>query len=210
MLIGFLLKGIVVGIVIAVPVGPVGVLCIRRTILEGRLAGLLSGTGAATADAFFAVIAGFGLTVVSDWLFGYQDLLRVGGAVFLFYVGISAMMSDPAAGRVVQPAPESLLASFASTFVLTITNPVTILSFLAIFAGLGLTGRDVPLDGIATLVLGVWLGSASWWIALSVAAGLFRHSVRRTHLVWINRGSGGILVLCGMGLIGSLFVEHCC
>src|SRR5579883_2901319 len=189
MLIGFLLKGIVVGIVIAVPVGPVGVLCIRRTILEGRLAGLLSGTGAATADAFFAVIAGFGLTVVSDWLFGYQDLLRVGGAVFLFYVGISAMMSDPAAGRVVQPAPESLLASFASTFVLTITNPVTILSFL---------------------VLGVWLGSASWWIALSVAAGLFRHSVRRTHLVWINRGSGGILVLCGMGLIGSLFVEHCC
>jgi threonine/homoserine/homoserine lactone efflux protein len=210
MLIGFLLKGIIVGIVIAVPVGPVGVLCIRRTILEGRLAGLLSGTGAATADAFFAVIAGFGLTVISDWLFGFQDWLRVGGAVFLFYVGISAMMSDPAVTRVAQPAPESLLAGYVSTFVLTITNPVTILSFLAIFAGLGLTGRDVPLDGIAILVLGVWLGSLSWWIALSLAAGLFRHSVRRTHLVWINRGSGGILVLCGIGLIGSLFVEHCC
>jgi threonine/homoserine/homoserine lactone efflux protein len=210
MLVAFLLKGIVVGIVIAVPVGPVGVLCIRRTILDGRLAGLLSGTGAATADAFFAVIAGFGLTVISDWLFGYQDWLRVGGAVFLFYVGISALLHEPQNGRSSQRAPETLLASYISTFVLTITNPITILSFLAIFAGLGLTGQDIGLDSVAILVLGVWLGSLSWWVALSLAASLFRRSFQHRHLVWINRGSGGILVLCGIGLIGSLFIEHCC
>jgi threonine/homoserine/homoserine lactone efflux protein len=210
MLLSFLLKGIVVGLVIAVPVGPVGVLCLRRTILDGRIAGLLSGTGAATADALFAVIAGFGLTVVSDWLFGYQDWLRIGGAAFLFYVGISAFFHEPQTDRSAQPAPESLLANYASTFALTITNPVTILSFLAIFAGLGLTGREMALDGVAILVLGVWLGSLSWWVALSLAAGLFRHNFTRHHLVWINRGSGGILVLCGVGLIGSLFVEHCC
>ena len=210
MLIAFLLKGIVVGIVIAVPVGPVGVLCIRRTILDGRLAGLLSGTGAATADAFFAVIAGFGLTVISDWLFGFQDWLRVGGAVFLFYVGISALLHEPQNRRSSQRAPETLLASYISTFVLTITNPITILSFLAIFAGLGLTGKDIGLDSVAILVLGVWLGSLSWWVALSLVASLFRGSFQRRHLVWINRGSGGILVLCGIGLIGSLFIEHCC
>jgi threonine/homoserine/homoserine lactone efflux protein len=210
MLAAFLLKGIVVGIVIAVPVGPVGVLCIRRTILEGRIAGLSSGTGAATADAMFAVIAGFGLTALSDWLFGFQDWLRIGGAVFLFYVGISAFLHDPAKPRAPQQAPESMLANYASTFALTITNPVTILSFLAIFAGLGLTGTDMTMGGVATLVLGVWLGSLSWWVALAMGAGLFRHQFTRHHLVWINRGSGGILVLCGIGLIGSLFVEHCC
>ena len=210
MLLALLLKGIVVGIVIAVPVGPVGVLCLRRTILDGRIAGLLSGTGAATADALFAVIAGFGLTVVSDWLFGYQDWLRVGGAAFLFYVGISAFFHEPNGNRTGPRAPESLLANFASAFMLTITNPVTILSFLAIFAGLGLTGQDSRLGGVAILVLGVWIGSLSWWVALSLAAGLFRHNFTRNHLVWINRGSGGLLVLCGVGLIGSLFIEHCC
>lgn len=210
MLVGFLLKGIVVGLVIAVPVGPVGILCIRRTILEGRVAGLLSGTGAATADALFAVIAGFGLTVVSDWLFGYQDWLRVGGAAFLFYAGISAFLQDPTVARAAQPAAESLLANYASTFMLTITNPVTILSFLAIFAALGLSGHSVALEDVALLVLGVWLGSLSWWIALSAAAGAFRRTFARHHLVWINRGSGGILLLCGIGLVGSLFLEHCC
>jgi len=210
MIAALLLKGIVVGIVIAVPVGPVGVLCIRRTILQGRLAGLSSGTGAATADAMFAVIAGFGLTALSDWLFGFQDWLRIGGAVFLFYVGISAFLHDPAKPRAPQQASESMLANYASTFALTITNPVTILSFLAIFAGLGLTGREMTMGGVATLVLGVWLGSLSWWVALAMAAGLFRHQFTRSHLVWINRGSGGILVLCGIGLIGSLFIEHCC
>lgn len=210
MFLAFLLKGFVVGIVIAIPVGPVGVLCIRRTILDGPVAGLLSGTGAATADALFAVIAGLGLTVVSDWLFGYQDWLRIGGAVFLFYVGYRAFTHDPLAMRPAQPAPESLLTSFASTFALTITNPVTILSFLAIFAGVGLTAGQMRLHGVGFLVLGVWLGSISWWISLSLAAGIWRRWFTRAHLVWINRGSGGLLVLCGLGLIGSLFIEHCC
>ena len=99
MLIGFLLKGMLVGVVIAVPVGPVGILCIRRTILDGRLAGLFSGLGAATADSVFGIIAGFGLTVISDSLFYYQDFLRIGAAAFLLYVGISSLMADPMARR---------------------------------------------------------------------------------------------------------------
>ena len=208
MLIGFLLKGILVGIIIAIPVGPVGVLCIRRTILHGRLAGFLSGLGAASADAIFGIIAGCGLTVVSDWLFDYQNWLRIVGAAFLLFIGISAFFHDPLVGTQSQRDPESLLADYASTFALTITNPVTILAFLAIFAGIGFTGEQAALGTAAVLVLGVWLGSLLWWAGLSTGAGLVRLSFKHDHLVWINRGSGGILVLSGVGLIGSLVLQH--
>jgi threonine/homoserine/homoserine lactone efflux protein len=208
MLLGFLLKGVLVGVVIAVPAGPVGVLCIRRTILHGRLAGLMSGLGAATADAFFGIIAGFGLTFLSDLLLGYQNWLRLGGAGFLLYIGLSALGTDPLAGTDSQRDPEGLLADYASAFALTITNPITILAFLAIFAGIGLTGHAATLGRAAILVLGVWLGSLLWWVGLAFGAGLVRLSFRRDHLVWINRGSGGILLLSGFALLGSLVVHH--
>jgi len=208
MLLIFLLKGVLVGIIIAVPTGPVGVLCIRRTILHGRLAGFVSGLGAASADAVFGIIAGFGLTFISDLLLDFQDWLRLIGAAFLLYVGISALRADPLAGSRQQRDPETLLADYASTFALTITNPITILAFLAIFAGIGFSGADATLAGAASLVLGVWLGSLLWWAGLAFGTGLLRMSFARHHLVWISRGSGGILVLSGVGLLGSLVVEH--
>jgi threonine/homoserine/homoserine lactone efflux protein len=208
MLIGFLLKGLLVGIVIAVPVGPVGILCIRRTILDGRLAGLFSGLGAATADSVFGIIAGFGLTVISDSLFYYQDFLRVGAAAFLLYVGITSLMSDPDARRRSDSDPEGLLGDFVSTFVLTITNPVTILSFIAIFGAIGFTGEEATLGHAAILVAGVWCGSFMWWLGLIAATGVLRLSFQRRHLVWINRGSGGVLVFAGVLLLGSLVLEH--
>src|SRR3954451_15610834 len=117
-MLAFLWKGVLVGLVIAVPVGPVGVLCIRRTIFDGRFAGFISGIGAATADAIFGIIAGFGLTFVSDLLLDYQEWLRLGGAGFLLYVGISAFTAAPLAGTQSQPDPETLLADFASPFAL--------------------------------------------------------------------------------------------
>ena len=207
MIFGFFLKGIVVGIVIAVPVGPVGVLCMRRTIFDGKLAGLVSGLGAATADACFGVIAGFGLTVVADWLLGYQDWLRLAGAAFLLYVGAAALIAGPP-----PPAPprsrETLLADYASTFALTISNPVTLLAFLAIFAGVGLAGKEATLSRAAMLVAGVWTGSLLWWLALSLGAGTLFRSFDRRHLLWINRGSGGILLLSGVGLLGTVLLAH--
>lgn len=207
-MLGFLLTGMLVGIIIAVPAGPVGVLCIRRTIFHGRRAGFMSGLGAATADAVFGIVAGFGLTVVSDWLLDYQVWLQLAGAAFLLYLGISAFAADALAGTQTQRDPEGLFADYVSTFVLTITNPITILAFLAIFAGVGLTGAEATLGRAAILVLGVWLGSLLWWAALAFAAGMLRLSFRRNHLVWINRGSGGILVVCGVALLGSLLVQH--
>jgi threonine/homoserine/homoserine lactone efflux protein len=208
MLLWLLLKGVLVGILIAIPAGPVGVLCLRRTIFHGRLAGFLSGLGAATADAAFGIVAGFGLTVVSDALLEYQELLRLAGAGFLLYIGTSALRADPMAGTRSQRDPENLLADYVSTFALTITNPITILAFVAIFAGVGFTGREATLGRAAILVLGVWLGSLLWWAGLALGAGMVRPSFRRDHLVWINRGSGGILVFSGVALLGSLLVRH--
>jgi len=208
MLLAFLLKGVLVGIIIAVPVGPVGVLCIRRTIFHGRLAGFASGLGASTADAVFGVIAGFGLTVVSDLLLGYQDWLRLGGAGFLLYIGIRALAAGPIEGEQSERDPEGLLADYASTFVLTITNPITILAFLAIFAGIGFSGPQATVGRAGVLVLGVWLGSLLWWAALAFGAGMMRLSFDRDHLVWINRGSGAILVFCAAALLGSLVLQH--
>jgi threonine/homoserine/homoserine lactone efflux protein len=208
MLLGFLLKGVLVGLIIAVPTGPVGVLCIRRTIFHGQLAGFVSGLGAASADAIFGIIAAFGLSVVSELLLDYQQWLRLGGSAFLLFLGITAFTSDPLEGTQDQRDPEDLIADFASTFLLTITNPITILAFLAIFAGIGFSGAHATLGRAAILVLGVWIGSLVWWAALALGAGAMRVSFGRQHLVWINRGSGGILVLSGVALLGSSLFRY--
>ena len=208
MLLGFLLKGVLVGLIIAVPTGPVGVLCIRRTIFHGQLAGFVSGLGAASADAIFGIIAAFGLSVVSELLLDYQQWLRLGGSAFLLFLGITAFTSDPLEGTQDQRDPEDLIADFASTFLLTIANPITILAFLAIFAGIGFSGAHATLGRAAILVLGVWIGSLVWWAALALGAGAMRVSFGRQHLVWINRGSGGILVLSGIALLGSSLFRY--
>jgi threonine/homoserine/homoserine lactone efflux protein len=207
MLAAFFLKGIAVGIIIAVPVGPVGVLCVRRTIFDGKLAGLVSGLGAATADAVFGVIAAFGLTIVSDLLLNWQDWLRAAGAGFLLCVGARALLSEVE----VDPPPrqpETLVRDYFSTFALTLTNPITILAFLGIFAGIGFTGEEATLTRAAILVFGVWVGSLTWWLMLISGAGWFLGAFHQRHLSWINRGSGGILVLSGVVLLGTLVAEH--
>ena len=208
MLLVILLKGVLVGVIIAVPAGPVGVLCIRRTIFNGRLAGFVSGLGAATADSVFGIIAGFGLTFISDLLLEFETWLRLGGAGFLLYIGISALRADPLRGSRNTRDPEDLLADYASTFALTITNPITILAFVAIFAGIGFTGEEATIGRAAILVLGVWLGSLIWWAGLAFGAGMLRMTFQRHHLLWISRGSGGILVLSGVALLGSLLIKH--
>jgi len=208
MLLAFFLKGVVVGVVIAVPVGPVGVMCVRRTILEGKLSGFASGLGAATADAVFGVIAGFGLTAVSDWLIDYQQWLRVVGGCYLLYIGGSAFAAEPPRELESGNDPEGLLRDFFSTFVLAVTNPITVLAFLGIFAAIGLGGTQATFGHAAILVLGVWIGSLLWWLMLSFGVGYFRHSIEPRHFAWISRGSGAILFLSGAALITTLIVNY--
>jgi threonine/homoserine/homoserine lactone efflux protein len=208
MLLVFFLKGIAVGAIIAVPVGPVGVLCLRRTIFEGQLAGLVSGLGAASADAFFGIIAAFGLTFISHWLLGYESVLRAAGGCYLLYAGAHALTRPTPAVEDRQSRPQSLFRGFASTFVLTVTNPITILVFLGIFEALGLSGARATLLLASMLVAGVWSGSFVWWLLLSLGIGVFRSSIGARHLDWISRGSGAILFLSGAALIATVAVKQ--
>jgi threonine/homoserine/homoserine lactone efflux protein len=205
MLILTLFQGIAVGIVIALPVGPVGVLCVRRTLFEGLALGLVSGLGAACADAIFAVIAGFGLTFVRDWLLRYEDWLSAGGGVFLLYLGIGALMKRRA-GEPEPLAGEALFGSFASAFALTITNPITILAFAAIFARVG-SDAITSYAGISVLVGGVFLGSAVWWLGLSLGISGLRRRTGHFTMGWINRISGAILTLSGAALLISAILS---
>src|SRR6185312_8691316 len=133
--VGLFVRGAILGFSIAAPVGPIGVLCIRRTLAGGRLVGLLSGLGAATADACYGAIAAFGLTAVSSRLVGHQDALRIVGGLFLLYLGIRTFFAAPAQ-TAKSGQRRQLLSNYLSTLGLTLTNPTTILSFVALFAGL--------------------------------------------------------------------------
>jgi threonine/homoserine/homoserine lactone efflux protein len=206
--IAFFLKGILVGIVIAVPVGPVGVLCVRRTIFQGRLLGFVSGLGAASADTVFGIVAGFGLTVIQEWLLRFQDWLRAGGGLFLVWIGISALRRRVARPAETARSGEDLVGAYLSTFALTISNPITILAFLGVFAAVGFSGGEATLENAAMMIAGVLAGSLLWWLGLSLGAGLFRHRLSDEHLAWINRGSGTILTLSGIALLISLVVDR--
>ena len=198
------LRGLIIGLSIAAPVGPIGVLCIRRTLADGRAIGFASGLGAATADAVYGAVAAFGLSLVTNALVEQRVWLQAGGGVFLCYLGVRTWRAVPHVASGGPADGRGLAAAWASTFALTLTNPTTIISFAAIFAGLGL-GRRVGGYGAApVMVLGVFLGSALWWLILSVGVGLFRSALTPDRLRWVNRCSGIIIAAFGVAALLSL------
>lgn len=201
----FLLKGLILGFSIAAPVGPIGLLCIRRTLTAGRMAGFFSGLGAATADAIYGGIAGFGLTFISSFLIARQNWLNLGGGVFLCYLGLKALMAGPATLKMAGKT-YGLTGAYVSTLFLTLTNPATILSFAAIFAGVGLTGTGGDYMTAGLLVLGVFSGSALWWLLLSSSTRLLQDKIRPSWLHRINMISGGLIFLFGLYVLAS----YCC
>ncbi|MGD9101164.1 MAG: LysE family transporter [Anaerolineae bacterium] len=192
-----LLKGLVLGFSIAMPVGPIGVLCIHRTLARGRASGLVSGLGAATADAVYGSIAGFGLTFISGFLVRQQTWLSFAGGIFLCYLGLRTFLAPPAEQRD-SDGKSGLVSAYASTFFLTLTNPMTILSFTLVFAGLGGVGADGNYATAGLLVLGVFVGSGLWWLFLSGGVSLFRERFSLQGLAWLNKVSG--LMIVGLGL----------
>jgi threonine/homoserine/homoserine lactone efflux protein len=196
----FFFKGFLIGIAIAAPVGPIGILCIRRTLAYGRRSGLVSGLGAAMADSFYGCIAALGLTAISHFLTHEQFWLRFGGGWFLLYLGLRTFLSRPG-GALASGRGLNLAGDFFSTFFLTLANPLTLFAFAAIFAGLGLVtgGETVWEPGI--LVAGVFLGSALWWWVLSYGISVFRDRFNPRGLGWINRISGLVLLSFGVAAL---------
>lgn len=196
-----LLKGLIIGLSIAAPVGPIGVLCIKRTLAEGRVYGFISGLGAATADGIYGCIAGFSLAVIANFLIAQQIWLHLIGGLFLCYLGLVTFQSNPALEEL-KASKKGLLGAYTSTLFLTLTNPLTILSFTAIFAGLGLGSTTNTYNSAGLLVLGVFTGSALWWLALSSGVSIFRKKFDYSALVWVNKISG--LIIGGFGLLALI------
>jgi threonine/homoserine/homoserine lactone efflux protein len=189
--------GIILGFSIAAPVGPIGVLCIRRTLAEGRRFGLISGLGAAAADAVYGAVAGFGLTLIPSVLIDQQEWLRLIGGLFLCYLGVRTFFSK-ASEQAADVKRGSLWTAFGSTFFLTLTNPMTILSFAAIFAGFDVAGENNNFAAAASLIAGIFTGSAIWWLSLSAGVGFLRRKISTGILVWINRLSGVVITIFGL------------
>jgi threonine/homoserine/homoserine lactone efflux protein len=192
-------RALVVGFTIAAAVGPISLLTIRRTIAHGRVYGLASGLGVATADASYAGIAAFGLTAVTSVLVsGRVALALVGGAIIVI-LGIRTMRMRPVevAADVERPG---LVGAYLSIYALTMTNPMTILAFAAVFAGLGFAVGASFADA-AVITVAVWLGSSMWWVVLTGFVAWVRGRVSTTALTWVNRISGGALVAFGVAAI---------
>lgn len=204
-MVNLFLRGAVLGFCIAAPVGPIGVLCIRRSVASGMGLGLVTGLGAATADAIYGAIAGFGMTAISNFLVRQQFLLGLIGGLFLGYLGIKTFRSQPAEKAAAANA-EGKWSAYASTLALTLTNPMTILSFVAIFAGMGL-GGGTDYQGACALVAGVFAGSAVWWLFLSGTAGLFRSRLNTAGLRNVNRGSGIVIIAFGLWALSRLVIK---
>jgi threonine/homoserine/homoserine lactone efflux protein len=199
-------RGFIIGFSIAAVLGPIGFLCLRRTLLSGFAIGFVSGLGAATADASYAAVAGFGVTAVAAALVDQRTWLRLIGGAFLVYLAVRTIRASPASSSDLTAPPTGLhlAGAYTSTLALTLSNPMTILSFGAIFAGVGLgtIGPSSTASAVA-LVLGVFVGSAAWWLVLATLGARLRTSFTPGRIRWVNLGSGLLILAFGIQSLAS-------
>ncbi|SDB92016.1 LysE family translocator [Williamwhitmania taraxaci] len=194
-----LIKGIIVGLLASIPLGPIGVICIQRTINKGRLSGFMSGIGAATADTIFATIAGFSLTFIINFIEEKQFFFQVAGGFIVMALGISIFYTNPIRQlKRHRKNKGSLIEDYLSVLFLTITNPLAVFLFIGLFATLRIVspGGNVLYAGI--LLSGVFIGAAAWWLVLSTVVNRFRARFRLKQLWYINKISGGVIFILGL------------
>ncbi|MES9683595.1 LysE family transporter [Gottfriedia acidiceleris] len=191
-----LIKSFVLGLSVSAPVGPVGLLCIQRIISRGKTAGFMTGLGASSANLFYASIAAFGFSIISSFLIEQEFVLRIVGAIFLFYLGMKTFLKRPTK-TASNLEGEGMVSMFLSTFLLMITNPVTILNFVAMFTGLGFDHSSTSIRSTVSLIIGVFLGAVSWWLILSSVVSLFRNKITN-HLGLVNIMAGLMIVVLGI------------
>ena len=198
-----LIEGMFIGLVVAVPVGPLGLLCINRALMMGPVCGLFSGLGVATADALAAGIAALGISLVSGFLVEHQLMLRLVGGIFLCYLGYKIYRTEPVAQAPINNV-NGLLSAYATTFLLTFSNPVTILSFVAIYAGWHVPSLHGHYIAAAILTAGVFSGSALWWVGLFIGLTAFHDKFSLRFLFWVHRVSGAVIAASGIVVLLSL------
>lgn len=200
------IKGILIGFAIAAPVGPIGLLCVHRSLSSGFKMGLMTGLGAAFADGIYGCMAAFGLTAVSTLLISHQLWIRGIGGLFLIYLGCKLFFKKSHDDLKNNNNEKSVWHALTTTFFLTLTNPMTILSFVAIFAGLGIGTEHPNFIHAAMMVFGVVMGSALWWVLLSgVVSRLLHHKINEKSMKLINKLSGVIILLFGLMALKVFF-----
>lgn len=203
----FLEKGLVLGFSVAAPVGPIGVLCINRTINKNFVSGFVSGLGAATADLVYGLIAGVGLTAISSFLIHQKLWIQVIGLIFLIYTGIKTLLRKYSTVVIKTTADKGYLLDYLLTFVLTITNPMTILFFIAVFAGLGLANTINGFYSVIQLISGVFIGSTVWWLFLCGLTNTLKTRLNDVIIKRINILSGILILFFGVMILANLIKE---
>ncbi len=207
MLVQYLIDGMIIGFSASVPLGPIGVLCIQRTLNKGRLSGFISGLGAAFSDTIYAVIAGFSLSFIVTFIEQQLLYIQIFGAILLIVLGINIFYSNPAVQlRKQRKGKGNLFQDFFSTFLITISNPLAIFLFLAFFASFGAVKPGDEASNQFILIGGVLIGASFWWFILSSIISLFRSKINLRRLWWLNKITGAaIVILVIIGFIISLF-----
>ena len=204
----YILKGLIVGFSASVPLGPMGVLIIQRTVNKGRVSGFLSGLGAATADTFYSVIAGFSLTYIINFIIAQQTYFQIFGSALLIYIGFRIFYTNPAKQlRKQLRQGTNLFKDFISIFLITVSNPFALVLFGALFAGLGLIKKETDFSATILIVFGVLLGATTWWFLVSTIVSRFRSKFRLKRLWWINKISGGIIIILGILAIINMIIN---
>ncbi len=198
----YIFRGMLIGLMVSVPLGPMGVLIIQKTLHKGALSGFVAGMGAACADLFYATVAAFGLGFVINTIKTHEVILQIVGGIFLLIMGLNIYFANPlkqikARRRVTK---KGLLGDFLSLFFLTVSNPVTVVVFMAVFAGTSVLGETPTFSTEIMLLIGVLLGGSAWWYTLSTIVNVFRKKFKLRVLVTINRVSGIIITILG-GLV---------
>lgn len=197
-----ILDGVLIGFAASVPLGPIGVLCIQRTLQRGRLAGFVSGLGAATSDTLYAIIAGFSISYVVAFIEEQFFWLQIFGALILILLGVYIFRSNPAVQlRKQKRRKSSLLHDYVSTFLITISNPLAVFLFIAFFASFRTVNPNNGILGQLVLIGGVFMGAATWWLLLTSIVSLFRSAVNLRRLYWINKIAGAVIIVFVMVVI---------
>ncbi len=205
----YLINGIIIGFSASVPLGPIGLICIQKTLNGKRINGITSGFGAAMADTFFAIVAAFGISAVHNFIQTQQLYLRIGGGIILLGLGLKFFLTNPAIQiRKQRNKNNNLWADFASVFLLTLSNPLTVFVFGAVFAGFGIIPKESKWYEMLEVVAGIFIGASAWWIILVNTINIFRKKFRLRRLWWMNKIMGIIITSFGIfALISSFFLK---
>ncbi len=209
MFLDYLWQGIIVGLSASIPLGPIGVLCIQRTLNKGKISGFVSGLGAAAADGFYAIVAGFSITIIIDSLTEYQTYLRIIGGIVLLVMGYKLIVANPGIQlrKQLKKKGKGLFGDFISIFALTVSNPITVFVFAAVFAGFGIVDKESQFTSVLSLIFGVVFGATLWWFTLSSVVSIFRSKFKLRRMLWINRIAGVLVIIFGLFVIASIFFD---